>query len=158
VAGDQGQDILTISRDTIRSVVKGILLVALIQTILALVGLKIAGIPAAGVFAFLVLVFAIVQIPVFLVLLPPVIISFSTLDTTAAVVFSVYMIAISLSDNILKPIFLGKGLQTPIIIILIGSIGGMLLHGIIGLFVGAVVLAVAHRLYTYWVQSSVDNA
>jgi predicted PurR-regulated permease PerM len=158
VAGDQGQDILTISRDTIRSVVKGILLVALIQTILALVGLKIAGIPAAGVFAFLVLVFAIVQIPVFLVLLPHVIISFSTLDTTAAVVFSVYMIAISLSDNILKPIFLGKGLQTPIIIILIGSIGGMLLHGIIGLFVGAVVLAVAHRLYTYWVQSSVDNA
>ena len=153
VAGDQGQDILTISRDTIRSVVKGILLVALIQTILALIGLKLAAIPAAGVFAFLVLVFAIVQIPVFLVLLPPIIISFSTLDTTGAVIFTVYMIAISLSDNILKPIFLGKGLQTPIIIILVGSIGGMLLHGIIGLFVGAVVLAVTHRLYSYWVLS-----
>ncbi len=157
VAGDQGQDILTISRDTIRSVVKGILLVALIQTILALIGMKVAAIPAAGVFAFLVLVFAIVQIPVFLVLLPPIIISFSTLDTTAAVIFTVYMVAISLSDNILKPIFLGKGLQTPIIIILVGSIGGMLLHGIIGLFVGAVVLAVAHRLYTYWVHSSLEN-
>ena len=156
MAGDQGQDILTISRDTIRSVVKGILLVALIQTILALIGLKLAAIPAAGVFAFLVLVFAIVQIPVFLVLLPPIIISFSTLDTTGAVIFTVYMIAISLSDNILKPIFLGKGLQTPIIIILVGSIGGMLLHGIIGLFVGAVVLAVTHRLYSYWVLSDSD--
>lgn len=154
VAGEDGQDILRISRDTIRSVVKGILLVALIQTLLALIGLKMAGIPAAGVFAFLVLVFAIVQIPVFLVLLPPIIISFSTMDTTAAVVFTVYMIAISLTDNILKPIFLGKGLQTPIIIILIGSIGGMLLHGIIGLFVGPVVLAVTHRLYTYWVYST----
>ena len=152
VVGDRAEDILTISRDTIRSVVKGILLVALIQTILALIGMKIAAIPAAGLFAFLVLVFAIVQIPVFLVLIIPIIISFTSLDTTPAVIFTIYMVAISMSDNILKPIFLGKGLQTPIIIILIGSIGGMLLHGIIGLFVGAVVLAVAHRLYTFWVQ------
>ncbi|MDX1332998.1 MAG: AI-2E family transporter, partial [Robiginitalea sp.] len=72
---------------------------------------------------------------------------------TSAVIFAIYMFAVSLADNILKPIFLGKGLQTPIIIILIGSIGGMLLHGIIGLFVGAVVLAVAHRLYTFWVHA-----
>ena len=154
VVGDRAEDILTISRDTIRSVVKGILLVALIQTILALIGMKVAAIPAAGLFAFLVLVFAIVQIPVLLVLMPPVIIAFSTLDTTPAVIFAIYMIVISMSDNILKPILLGKGLQTPIIIILIGSIGGMLLHGIIGLFVGAVVLAVAHRLYSFWVQSA----
>ena len=156
VVGDKAPEILLISRDTIRSVVKGILLVALIQALLALIGLQIAGIPAAGVFAFLVLVFAIVQIPVFLVLLPPIIISFSTMDTTGAVIFTVYMVAISLSDNILKPVLLGKGLQTPIIIILIGSIGGMLLHGIIGLFVGAVVLAVAHRLYSFWIQAPLE--
>lgn len=153
VVGDRAEDILTISRDTIRSVVKGILLVALIQTILALIGMKVAAIPAAGLFAFLVLVFAIVQIPVLLALIPPVLIGFSVLDTTPAVIFAIYMFAVSLADNILKPIFLGKGLQTPIIIILIGSIGGMLLHGIIGLFVGAVVLAVAHRLYSFWVLS-----
>jgi predicted PurR-regulated permease PerM len=90
-------------------------------------------------------------------MIPPILISFSTLDTTAAVIFSVYMIAVSLSDNILKPILLGKGLQTPIIIILIGSIGGMLLHGIIGLFVGAVVLAVAHRLYTFWIHNPLET-
>ena len=154
VVGKESEDILTISRDTIRSVVKGILLVALIQTILALVGMKVAGIPAAGLFAFLVLVFAIVQIPVFLALLPPVVIGFSILDTTPAVIFAIYMFAVSLADNILKPVFLGKGLQTPLIIILVGSIGGLLLHGIIGLFVGAVVLAVAHRLYSFWVHST----
>ncbi len=153
VAGEQGADILSISRNTIRSVVKGVLLVALIQAVLALIGLKVAAIPGAGLFAFLVLVFAIVQIPVFLVLLPPIVISFSTMETTGAVIFTIYMLAISVSDNILKPILLGKELQTPIIIILVGSIGGMLLHGIIGLFVGAVVLAVAHRLYTFWVHA-----
>ena len=157
VVGDRAEDILTISRDTIRSVVKGILLVALIQTILALIGMKVAAIPAAGLFAFLVLVFAIIQIPVFLALVPPVLIGFSVLDTTPAVIFAVYMFAVSLADNILKPVFLGKGLQTPIIIILIGSIGGMLLHGIIGLFVGAVVLAVAHRLYSFWVLSAPED-
>lgn len=158
VAGDRAEDILAISRDTIRSVVKGILLVALIQTILALIGMEVAGIPAAGLFAFLVLVFAIVQLPVLLVLIPPIIISFSTLGTTPAVIFTVYMFAITLLDNILKPILLGKGLQTPLIIILIGSIGGMLLHGIIGLFVGAVVLAVAHRLYSFWVHSTAKDS
>jgi predicted PurR-regulated permease PerM len=123
VVGDKAPEILLISRDTIRSVVKGILLVALIQALLALIGLQI---------------------------------SFSTMDTTGAVIFTVYMVAISLSDNILKPVLLGKGLQTPIIIILIGSIGGMLLHGIIGLFVGAVVLAVAHRLYSFWIQAPLE--
>jgi len=157
VMGEESADILEISRDTIRSVVKGILLVALIQTILALIGMKVAGIPAAGLFAFLVLVFAIVQIPVLLALLPPVLISFSILDTTPAVIFAIYMFAVSLADNVLKPVFLGKGLQTPLIIILIGSIGGLLLHGIIGLFVGAVVLAVAHRLYSFWVQAPLEN-
>lgn len=158
VAGGQAQDILNISRDTIRSVVKGILLVAIIQTLLALVGFKLAGIPAAGVFAFLVLVFAIIQIPVLLVMIPPILIGISSMETTPAIIFTVYMIAVSLSDNFLKPMLLGKGLKTPVIIILVGSIGGMLLHGIIGLFVGAVVLAVAHRLYTFWIHSSMDHS
>ena len=59
-----------------------------------------------------------------------------------------------MSDNVLKPMLLGKGLKTPIVIILIGTIGGMLLHGIIGLFIGAVVLAVMHRMYIFWVNST----
>ncbi len=140
-------------RDTIRSVVKGILLVALIQTIFALIGFKAIGLPASGFFAFLVLLAAIMQIPAILVMLPAILIAFSIAEPTAAIIFTIYSIAVALSDNFLKPIFLGKGLQTPMIVILIGTIGGMLLHGIIGLFIGAVVLSVAHKLYMYWVNT-----
>jgi predicted PurR-regulated permease PerM len=151
--GSHSEEILVISRDTIRGVVKGILLVAIIQAFLALVGFTVAGIPVAGVWAFLVLVFAVVQLPVLLIMIPPIMIAFSSLETTPAIILTVYLATVALSDSILKPILMGKGLQTPVIIILIGSIGGMLLHGIIGLFVGAVVLAVAHRLYSFWIHS-----
>lgn len=151
--GDQSDEIIHMSRDTIRSVVKGILLVALIQAVLAFIGFKAIGLPAAGVFALLILVLAIIQIPTILIMLPAMIIAFSISNTTPAIIFSIYCVLVGLSDNILKPILLGKGLQTPIIVILIGTIGGMLLHGIIGLFVGAVVLAVMHRIYMYWVAT-----
>ncbi len=136
--GDQSEEILHMSRDTIRSVVKGILLVALIQAVLAFIGFKAIGLPAAGIFALVILILAIVQIPTILVMIPAIIIVFSTSETTPAVIFTIYCVLVGLSDNILKPMLLGKGLQTPMIIILIGTIGGMLLHGIIGLFVGAI--------------------
>lgn len=151
--GERGEEFLQICRDTIRSVVKGILLVAVIQALLALLGFEVVGLPGAGIFTLLVLVFAIVQLPVWLVMIPAIIMVFSMKETTPAVIFTVYSIIVSLSDSFLKPIFLGKGLKTPVIIILIGSIGGLLLHGIIGLFVGAVILAVGHQLYMYWITS-----
>ena len=152
--GKDGEGIMLMSRDTVRSVVKGILLVAIIQAGLAFIGFKVIDIPAAGIFALLVLVAAIIQLPVTLVMIPAIIMAFSTSDTTPAIVFTIYCLAVGLLDNVLKPMLLGKGLKTPIIIILIGSIGGMLLHGIIGLFIGAVVLAVMHRIYNYWVNST----
>lgn len=157
IFGLQSDAIIQMCRDTIRSVVKGILLVAVIQTVLALIGFKLIGLPFAGIFAFLVLVAAIVQIPALLVMIPAILLAFSTADTTPAIIFTVYAVAVALSDNFLKPILLGKGLQTPMIIILVGTFGGMLLHGIIGLFVGAVVLSVAHRLYVFWVNSDVST-
>ncbi|WP_033956145.1 AI-2E family transporter [Psychroserpens jangbogonensis] len=151
--GDQSEEIINMSRDTIRSVVKGILLVALIQAFLAFIGFKAIGLPAAGIFALVVLITAIVQIPAILTMIPAIIIAFSTSDPTPAIIFAIYCVLVGLADNVLKPLLLGKGLQTPMIIILIGTIGGMLLHGIIGLFVGAIVLAVMHRIYIYWVTS-----
>ncbi len=153
IVGDNADEILKMSASTIRSVVKGILLVAIIQAVLGLIGFKMIGLPAAGIFAFIILVTAIVQIPAILTMIPAIIIAFSIADTTPAVIFSIYSIIVALSDNVLKPMLLGKGLETPMILILMGAIGGMLLHGIIGLFVGAVVIAVAHRLYMYWVQT-----
>ena len=156
--GKDGEELILMSRNTIRSVVKGILLVALIQSGLAFIGFKGIGLPAAGVFSFLVLVVSIVQIPVMLVMIPAIILAFSISDTTSAVIFTIYCVLVGLADNILKPMLMGKGLKTPMIIILVGTIGGMLLHGIIGLFLGAVVLAVMHRLYLFWVNSPEKNA
>lgn len=155
LVGESGEDIVIMSRNTIRSVVKGILLVAIIQTLLSFIGFKLIGLPAAGIFTMLVMFAAIVQVPVTLAVIPAIILVFSvTENTTHAVIFTVYIIVVSLLDNFLKPMLLSKGLQTPTIIIFLGAIGGVMLHGIIGLFVGTVVLALAHRFYLLWVNSS----
>lgn len=156
--GSNGEELVIMSRDVIKSVVKGILLVAIIQSGLAFIGFKAIGLPAAGIFTFIILVTAIIQIPALLTMIPVIIIAFSISDTTPAIIFSIYCIVVGLLDNFLKPMLLGKGLQTPMIVILIGTIGGMLLHGIIGLFLGAIVLAVMYRIYQYWVNSTyADN-
>ena len=151
--GEHGDEMVQMSRDTIRSVVKGILLVALIQAAFAFLGFKVMGIPAAGIFTLLVLVFAIIQLPPILVMIPAVIIAFSYASPTSSIIFMVYCIIVAGADSFLKPLLLGKGLRTPMIVILIGTIGGLLLHGIIGLFVGPVVLAVMYQLYIYWVNA-----
>ncbi len=155
--GGDAEEIVEMSRDTIRSVVKGILLVAIIQGILSFIGFRIAGLPGAGLWALAVFVIAVVQIPVLLVMIPPVIIAFTMLEPTYAIIFAVYCLLITLSDNVLKPLLLGKGLKTPMIVILIGAIGGLFLHGIVGLFVGPVVLAVMYQLYIYWVNAEEET-
>jgi predicted PurR-regulated permease PerM len=157
LVGSDKEEIVHMSRDTIRSVVKGILLVALIQAGLAFIGFKAIGLPAAGIFTLLVLVTAIVQIPAILTMIPAILIAFSIAEPTYAILFSIYCVLVGVADNFLKPMLLGKGLKTPMIVILIGTIGGMLLHGIIGLFVGAVVLAVMYRMYEYWVNAPLKN-
>lgn len=154
LVGKDGEELVIMSRNTIRSVVKGILLVAIIQTGLSFIGFKLIGIPAAGLFTILVLFAAIIQLPVTLAVIPPIILAFSMSDNmTHTIIFTVYILIVSLLDNFLKPVLLSKGLQTPTIIIFIGALGGVMLHGIIGLFVGTVVLALAHRFYIHWVNT-----
>lgn len=153
----KGTAMLLMARDTVRNVVKGILFVAFIQAILCFIGFKLIGIPAAAIFAFLVMLAAIVQIPVTFVVLPTVFIAFSISDSNmAATIFSVYIIIVSLLDNFLKPILLAKGLKTPMVLIILGAFGGVLLHGIIGLFIGTVLVAVLHQLYVAWIDSKED--
>lgn len=154
----EGEGMVIMSRNTIRSVVKGILLVAIIQALLSFIGFKLIGLPAAGLFTILIMFSAIVQIPVTLAVIPAIALAFSVSDnTTYTIIFTVYIIIVSLLDNVLKPILLSKGLQTPTIIIFLGAIGGVMLHGIIGLFVGTVVLALLHQFYTRWVNSSEEE-
>jgi predicted PurR-regulated permease PerM len=154
--GEGGKAYVHTARDTIKSVVQGILLIALIQALLSYVGFALIGIKIAALLSVLVLILAVIQLPVILVTLPTAIYVFSIADFTPAIIFAVYMVIIGTIDNVLKPIFLGRGLNVPMIIILIGSLGGLVLHGILGLFVGAVVLAIGYQTYMLWLDMDDD--
>ncbi len=150
----RGDGLITMVTNTIRSVVKGILVVSIIQATLAYIGYLVIGLPGASIFALFVLIFAIMQLPPILAMIIPIamVLSSSEISTTAAIIFTVYSIIVSMSDSIMKPFFLGKGLQTPMMIILIGALGGMISMGMLGLFIGPVILAIAYQLYSVWVS------
>ena len=136
---------------TIRSVTNGVLGVALIQAVLAGRGFALIGLPAAGLFTVLILVTAIIQIPAILIMLPLIIWVFSFASGGAATIFAIYAIAVGLSDNVLKPLLLGRGVDLPVLIVLIGAIGGMIQFGVIGLFIGAVILGLGYRIISDWI-------
>jgi len=142
---------------TIRSVATGVLGVAVIQSLLSGVGLMFADIPGAGIWAIVVLVLAIAQLPPILVLGPIAAYYFSVADTTPAIIFLIFSILVSASDAFLKPLFLGRGMSIPMLVILLGAIGGMLMSGIIGLFVGAVVLAIGYELMMDWLSQTPNS-
>jgi predicted PurR-regulated permease PerM len=149
----RGETLVTLSATTIRSVAVGVLGVAFIQSALAAAGMIFAGVPAAGLWALIVLLLAIVQLPPILVLLPLALWVFGSAESqVTAWIFLVYSLVVSASDTFLKPMLLGRGVDVPMIVILLGAIGGMMLSGIIGLFVGAVVLAMGYRLLTAWLE------
>jgi len=157
LGGEHGRQMVTISIATIRSVVKGVLLVAMIQGLMAAAGLVFAGVGGAGFWAVLVMIVAIMQLPPILILGPIAAYVFSAHDSTlVAVIFLVWSLIVSGADGFLKPIFLGRGVAVPMIIILVGAIGGMVAAGIIGLFVGAVILALGYKLVAIWVGDSFD--
>lgn len=155
-AGERGAELVDLSSATIRSVAQGVLGVAIIQSLLAGVGMLIVGVPGAGFWTFLVLLLAVVQLPPILVLGPVIFYVFSVSSQTAAVVFAIWGVFVSISDSFLKPLLLGRGVPVPMLVILIGAIGGMMLSGIIGLFVGAVVLSFGFKLFQAWLDKEVQ--
>ena len=152
IVGDIGQDMIEISIATIRSVVKGILGVAFIQSALVGVGFILADIPGAPILILLVFMFAIVQLPPMLIIIPVIIYTFPTMDPGVAIVFTIWSLLAGASDTLLKPLLLGRGVNIPMLIILIGAIGGVIAGGIIGMFVGAVILALAYQLFMDWLN------
>ena len=150
LAGESGKSYTDMSIATIRSVSKGVVGVAIIQALLAGIGLVVMDVPAAGIWAALVLVLAVVQLPPLLVLGPVAVWVFSVSDPVPATIFAVYAVFVSLCDSILKPIFLGRGMSIPTLVILIGALGGAISAGLLGLFLGPVVLAVGYTIITEW--------
>jgi predicted PurR-regulated permease PerM len=111
-----------------------------------------AGVPAAGLLAIIILVLAIAQLPPILVLGPVAFYVFSAESTTVAVIFLIWAILVSSSDMVLKPLLLGRGVDVPMMVILLGAIGGMITSGIVGLFIGAIILALGYKLFRSWIQ------
>ena len=143
-------DLLVLAAATIRTVTQGVIGVAVLQALLAGVGMKLVGVPHAGLLAFAVLVLGIVQIGSAPILLPVIIWVWMVKDAGVAVLITIYLVLVGLSDNALKPLLMGRGLSTPVLVIFIGVLGGTLAHGIVGLFVGPIILAVAWELLMAW--------
>ncbi len=156
LGGEKGRELVTVAIATIRSVVRGVLLVAMIQGLMAAAGLIFAGVGGAGFWALLVMIVAIMQLPPLLILGPITIFLFSAHDsTTVAVIFLIWSIITSMADGFLKPIFLGRGVAVPMFVILIGAIGGMVTAGIIGLFIGAVILSLGYKMTETWLGETI---
>lgn len=151
-AGERGEEYTKLTIATIRGVMTGVIGVAVIQAVLGTLGMVIMGIPAAGVWGVLILVCAIAQLPPILILGPIAVYGFSAYDTTPAIIFAIWSFLVSASDGVLKPVLMARGLDTPMLVILLGAIGGMMLSGIIGLFIGAVVLSITYTIFMAWVN------
>ena len=157
IVPERSKDFMALAGATIRTVAQGVIGVAVLQSLLAGAGLKIAGVPHAGVLAFAVLVLGIVQIGSAPILFPVIIWIWTVKEPGAAVLITIYLVLVGLSDNAIKPLLMGRGLSTPVLVIFMGVVGGTLAHGIVGLFVGPIILAVAWELLIAWSRDeSVD--
>jgi predicted PurR-regulated permease PerM len=151
--GAKGPEFQQLIGATIRSVTSGILGVAFIQSVLAGLGFLVAGLPGAGLWAVTFLIAAVLQVGV-LVLIPAVIYMFAISSTTKAVIFLVWCVVVALVDNFLKPLLLGRGVAVPMAVVFLGAIGGFVALGLIGLFVGAIVLSVGYKLFLAWLDQT----
>lgn len=150
---ERGPAITRLCTATIRAVAQGVVGIALIQMLLVGAGFVLQGVPGAGLLALVVLLLGIMQLPATLITLPVIVYVISTQGADlGTIVFSVYVFVAGLLDNVLKPLLLGRGVEVPMPVVLIGALGGMVVNGIIGLFIGPIVLAVGYVLFWHWVD------
>ena len=160
ISSDRAPEFVKLSTATIRAVAQGVIGVALIQAIAVGLTLLVAGVPFAGVLALMVLVLGIAQIPALLVTLPAIAYLWTTghHGTGVTIVYSVVLFVAGLADNFLKPLMLGRGVDAPMPVILLGALGGMAAAGILGLFVGATLLALGYQIFMSWVHGGPATA
>jgi predicted PurR-regulated permease PerM len=154
LAGSRGDEFADITYKTIGNVVKGILGVALIQALLIGIGFLLAGVPFAGIITLLVFILAVLQLPPIVIVLPVIIYLFADKETMPAILWTVYLVLAGISDNILKPILLGKGAPVPMLVIFLGVIGGFIFSGFIGLFTGAIIMSIGYKLFVAWINAA----
>jgi predicted PurR-regulated permease PerM len=157
LVGSRGQEFVNITGVTVKKVAAGILGVALIQSTLAGMGFIFSGIPYAGLWALIFLILAIIQFPPAIIIIPIAIYLYGHTGPVAATIWTIYFIIIGVSDNVLKPIMMGRGAPVPMLIIFLGSLGGFILSGFIGLFIGAIVLSLGYKVFILWVNEGTET-
>ena len=158
LAGPRGENIVVLAGQAIRGVALGVGVTALVQSALGGIGLAIVGIPFAGLLTAMMLMLCIAQLGPALVLIPAVIWVYWSGDTgwgTFLLVWSVIVVAL---DNFLRPVLIKLGADLPLLLILAGVIGGLFAFGLVGIFVGPVVLAVAYTLLGEWISDEDELA
>ena len=160
VGKEKGAEFTRLSTATVRAVAQGVVGVAFIQAIVVGLCLLVAGVPWAGALSAIVLVLGVAQVPALLVTVPAIIYIWSgdNYSTGAAVAYSVLLFVAGMTDNVLKPLMLGRGVDAPMPVILLGALGGMATAGILGMFVGATVLALGYQIFMGWVETGPDAA
>ena len=154
VAGARGPELADLVAASVQSVIRGVIGVAVIQSVAAGLGMLVVGVGGAGLWALLILILAVMQLPPSLVLIPVVLYVFAVKSTTTAVLFMIYAIVVGFSDNVLKPLLMGRGSKTPMLVLFVGSLGGFIAGGLLGLFVGAVVLSMGYTVFTAWLDDA----
>jgi predicted PurR-regulated permease PerM len=152
IAAERGAHFVDLAAATIRNISRGVIGVAVLQALLVGLILTLFDVPGAGVVAFLVLIFCIVQVGPVPVLLPVVIWAWATKDTGFALLLTLTLVPIAVIDNVLKPILMARGLSTPMLVILLGVIGGTVTYGLIGLFLGPILLGIFYELLMAWMK------
>ena len=153
LAGDHGDEFADITKKTVGNVVRGVLGVAVIQATLIGIGFLLAGIPYAGLWTLLVFLFAVLQLPPTLIVIPVAVYLFDEKELLPAILWSVYLFLAGISDNVIKPILLGKGAPVPMLVIFLGVVGGFIFSGFVGLFTGAIVMSIGYKLFIEWINS-----
>jgi predicted PurR-regulated permease PerM len=152
LGGERGEHAVRLAGQAIRGVALGVVVTALVQALLAGIGLAVVGVPFAVMLTAVMFILAIVQVGVVPVLLCAIAWLYWTGSATSGTVLLVWTLLVAPVDNILRPILIKQGADLPILLIIAGVIGGLLAFGIVGLFVGPVVLAVAYTLFTAWIN------
>ncbi|MEO1089553.1 MAG: AI-2E family transporter [Pseudomonadota bacterium] len=149
---ERGRAFIGLTAATVRNVARGVVGISVLQGLLLGLGFLVAGVPFAGLLALLCVFLAIVQIGPTLIVVGVTVYVWVHMSTLTAVLFTIWIVPANVIDNVLKPIVMSRGLPVPMLVILVGVIGGTLVHGIVGLFVGPVILAMGYEMLRGWVQ------
>jgi predicted PurR-regulated permease PerM len=154
LAGARGEHSARLAVGAIRGVAMGIIVTALVQTALAGLGLYVAGVPYAAVLTAIILIFCVAQLGPALVLFAAVAWTYWHVGSGWGTVLLVWSLFVSAIDNVLRPILIKRGADLPLLLVFLGVIGGLFAFGIIGIFIGPVVLAISYSLLADWVSTA----